>query len=460
MGLQNKIAQYREYKNGVSHCTFNPEGPGVVRIHLIPPKFRLFRSSAYIVILNGYYLLPLGYSWALILSNFMKEVNRFDGKPITEADGKMIVENTARNVRKVYPSVPKKDIEEDLEELLDVLFAVARGNDPDAEIEKLSIRDYRDNMTAPPRMDLMVSAMTDSCGKWQCNQKCVFCYAAGQQMGKTKEMTTEQWKQAIDRLDAARVPMVTFTGGEPTQRADIAELVGYAKRMVTRLNTNGVNLTPELVQQLKVAGLDSVQVTLYSHDEAVHNALVGSNHHADTIQGIRNAVAAGLDISINTPLCKKNADYERTLAFIYSLGVRFVTVSGLICTGMAGINHKEYDLTSDELFEIIKTANEFCNAHEMEIDFTSPGLINAEKLDELGMNVPMCGACLSNMAIAPDGTVVPCQSWLGADASLGNILTDPFKRIWNHPMCKQLRNMSEEQALSCPFRARKGGDRA
>ena len=93
---------------------------------------------------------------------------------------------------------------------------------------------------------------------------------------------------------------------------------------------------------------------------------------------------------------------------------------------MAGINHKEYDLTSDELFEIVKTAKEFCNAHEMEIDFTSPGLINAEKLDDLGMNVPMCGAALSNMAIAPDGTVVPCQSWLGADASLGNILTDPF----------------------------------
>ena len=102
MGIQNKIAQYREYKNGVSHCTFNPEGPGVVRIHLIPPKFRLFRSSAYIVILNGYYLLPLGYSWALILSNFMKEVNQFDGKPITEADEEMIVENTVRKVRKVY----------------------------------------------------------------------------------------------------------------------------------------------------------------------------------------------------------------------------------------------------------------------------------------------------------------------------------------------------------------------
>ena len=459
MGLQNRIAHYRAYKNGVSHCTFNPEGPGVVRIHLIPPKFRLFRSSAYIVILNGYYLLPLGYSWALILSSFMKEVNKFDGKPITESDEEQIVAQTVHAVHKVYPTVPKKDIEEDLEELLDVLFAVARGNDPDAQIEKLSIRAYRDNMTAPHRMDLMVSAMTDECGKWQCNQKCVFCYAAGQAMGKTKELTTQQWKQAITRLDAARVPMVTFTGGEPTQRADIAELVGYAKRMVTRLNTNGVNLTPELVRQLKAAGLDSVQVTLYSHDEAVHNALVGSNHHADTVQGIRNAVAAGLDISINTPLCRKNADYEKTLAFIHSLGVRFVTVSGLICTGMAGINHAEYDLSSGELFEIVKAAKTFCNAHEMEMDFTSPGLIDAEKLEELGMNVPMCGACLSNMAIAPDGTVVPCQSWLGADASLGNILTDPFKKIWKHPLCKGLRNMSEEQALACPFRAQKGGDR-
>ena len=137
-----------------------------------------------------------------------------------------------------------------------------------------------------------------------------------------------------------------------------------------------------------------------------------------------------------------------------------MTVSGLICTGMAGINHREYDLSAGELFEIVKSAKEFCNSHEMEMDFTSPGLIEAEKLEALGMNVPMCGACLSNMAVAPDGTVVPCQSWLGGNASLGNILTDPFKRIWKAPLCRQLRNMTEEQALNCPFRAQKGGERA
>ena len=276
-------------------------------------------------------------------------------------------------------------------------------------------------------------------------------------MSQTTELSTEQWKQAIDRLEAARVPMVTFTGGEPTQRDDLSQLVSYAKRMVTRLNTNGINLTQELVHDLKKAGLDSVQVTLYSWNENIHNALVGSMHFGDTIQGIRNAVEAGLDISINTPLCRKNADYGKTLAFIYSLGVRFVTVSGLICTGMAGINHEEYDLSSEVLFDIVKNAKEFCNDHAMEMDFTSPGLIDGEKLEALGINVPMCGAALSNMAIAPDGTVVPCQSWLGSDASLGNILTDPFRKIWNHPVCRELRNMSETQALVCPFRSRNGG---
>jgi len=459
MGFKNMIAQYRAYKHGVSHCTFNPEGPGVVRIHLVPPKFRIFRSGAYIVILNGYYLLPIGYSWALMLSYFMQEVNKFHGKPILASDEETIVNNTVVSMGKVYPSIAETDIREDLEAMLDVLFAVARGDDPEIEIEKLSIRAYGKNMTAPHRMDLLVSAMTDEAGMWQCNQKCLFCYAAGQRMAAAKELSTQQWKQVIDRLDSARVPMVTFTGGEPTQRKDVAELVGYAKRMVTRLNTNGVNLTPELVGDLRAAGLDSLQVTLYSHDEGIHNMLVGSSHFADTVQGIRNAVEAGLDISVNTPLCQKNADYQKTVAFIHSLGVRFVTVSGLICTGMAGINHKEYDLSTEALCEIVGKAKAFCNENEMEMDFTSPGLISRERLEALGMNVPMCGAALSNMAIAPDGMVVPCQSWLGSDAALGNILEEPFKKIWKHPMAVKLRKMTEEQAMRCPFRAKKGGDR-
>ena len=89
------------------------------------------------------------------------------------------------------------------------------------------------------------------------------------------------------------------------------------------------------------------------------------------------------------------------------MGVRFVTVSGLICTGLATKEYKEYDLNEEELFDIVKEAKEYCDENGMEIDFTSPGLILKEKLESINMKVPMCGAALSNMAIAPDGTVVP-----------------------------------------------------
>ena len=454
MSFRSNKARRAAWEGGVKHCTFDPEGPGVVRIHLIPPIYRRFGRAQSIVILNGYYILPLGYAWAQLLSAFIDEVNEFDGKPISEEDGERIFDRTVKTVAAIYPHIRKERIGEDLEDMLDVLFEVAHGGTPSVAIERMSIRAYAPNMAAPHRVDLMISAMTDGEGRWQCNQRCRFCYAAGQSLGASAELSTEEWKQAIDKLREARVPMVTFTGGEPTLRPDLAELVDHAKWFVTRLNTNGVALTDELVQGLKAAGLDSLQVTLYDADAAIHHELTGAEHHADTVAGIRRAVAAGLDVSVNTPLCKKNADYATTLAFIRDLGVRFVTLSGLICTGGAKGKHGEYDLTADELYEIVKAAKAFCDENGMEMDFTSPGLIPAEKLSSLGLNVPSCGACLSNMAICPDGTVVPCQSWLDGGAGLGHILRDDWKTVWQHPTCKQLRSMTEEEALSCPFRKR------
>ena len=229
MRLTNKIAQYKAWKNGVKHCTFNPEGPGVVRIHLIPPKFKLFGNPPYILILNGYYLLPLGYSWAVLLSSFIDRVNKYDNREITEGDMEKIISDTVKTTHAIYRVIPSSDLKDDLFDMLDILFCVAGGEDPDVELERLSIRRYAKNMSAPHRMDLMVSAMTDSTGCWHCNQKCKFCYAAGQELSAARELSTDQWKEAIDKLRGVGVPMLTFTGGEPTLRHDIIELIDYSE---------------------------------------------------------------------------------------------------------------------------------------------------------------------------------------------------------------------------------------
>ena len=213
-------------------------------------------------------------------------------------------------------------------------MAIARGQEPPAEVGALSLGEYAGRMSAPHRMDLMLSAMPRA-GRWHSNQKCLHCYAAGQTLGETPELTTDQWRELLEKLRRANIPQVTFTGGEPTLRPDLPELVEAAQWFVTQLNTNGRLLTPELCRRLFEASLDSVQVTLYAADAAVHNALVGAEGFDDTVQGIRNAAAAGLIVSVNTPLCSLNRDYAETLRFVHGLGVRYVTCSGLIPTGSA-----------------------------------------------------------------------------------------------------------------------------
>lgn len=458
-----EAAKYRSWKEGVVHTTLNPKGPGAVRIHLIPPKWRPFGKSPYAMVLNGFYILPLGYSWAVLLSNFIREVNRYEGRPMTERDMDSVMEAAEAATRKSY-RVPEQQLHEDLQEMLTMLFAVARGEEPDCGIEPLSLREYASHMTAPHRMDLMVSAMTGTDGRWNCNLRCRHCYAAGQKMAEEKELGTEQWKKIIDRLREAGVPQITFTGGEPTLRSDLVELVEYARWFVTRLNTNGILLTPELCRGLYEASLDSVQITVYSWNEEIHNRLVGvegigaAGGFQKTMAGLKNALAADLNVSVNTPLCRDNQDYETTLKFLNGLGVRYVTCSGLIETGNASSEGSvSTQISVEEMGTILERAADLCREHGMEISFTSPGRADISLLKRLGIAVPMCGACLSNMAVAPDGSVVPCQSWLGAGSVLGNMTMDSWKKIWNNRLCMKIRSMGEEESLYCPLRSGKSG---
>lgn len=223
-----------------------------------------------------------------------------------------------------------------------------------------------------------------------------------------------------------------------------------AQWFVTRLNTNGQLLTPELCAKLYDASLDSVQVTLYSADPAIHNALVGVDGFDKTVQGIRNAVAAGLIVSVNTPLCSLNTDYAATLRFAASLGVRYATCSGLIPSGSAeGAESRATRLTEQELTAVLQGAVSVLEELSMELDFTSPGWLPEETLRALGLHlIPSCGACLSNMAIAPDGSIIPCQSWLSA-APLGNMLTDDWSAVWNSDRCAAIRAESARMDHIC-----------
>lgn len=438
----------RAHLSCVRHITLDPKGPGVVRIHMIPPRTES-PEDPFLLLLNGAQLVPLTLSWAVLLANFMDRLEAFSGCEISEEDWAGMVRGAVDETHRTYPRTDRALLQEDLELMLRSLVAIAQGREPDVAVGALTLGEYADKMSAPHRMDLMVSAMTRG-GAWHCNQKCLHCYAAGQPMGESRELTTAEWKDVLARLRAANIPQVTFTGGEPTLRGDLVELVDAAQWFVTRLNTNGRLLTPQLCRALAEASLDSVQVTLYAADAEAHNALVGAPGFDETVQGIRNAVDAGLIVSVNTPLCSLNRDYAATLRFAAALGVRYATCSGLIPSGGAeGAESRATRLSAEELTEILQSAVAAAHELSMELDFTSPGWLPEQTLRALGLHlIPSCGACLSNMAVAPDGTVVPCQSWLGGTA-LGNMLTDDWPAIWDGEACRAIRAESAKMEHIC-----------
>ena len=435
----------------VRHITIDPRGPGVVRIHMIPPRTE-DPADPFLLLLNGAQLVPLNLSWAILLANFMDQLEPWSGREIGEQDWQSMLSAAVKATRRTYPGTGKAVLLGDLELMLRSIVAIARGQEPPAEVGALSLGEYAGRMSAPHRMDLMISAMTRE-GRWHCNQKCLHCYAAGQTLGETPELTTDQWRELLEKLRRANIPQVTFTGGEPTLRPDLPELVEAAQWFVTRLNTNGRLLTPVLCQKLYDASLDSVQVTLYSHDKDIHNALVGADGFDDTVAGIRAAVAAGLSVSVNTPLCSLNTAYDETLRFVHGLGVRYVTCSGLIPSGGAvGDESRATALTEQQLTDVLTKAVAVTEELEMELDFTSPGWLKEETLRALGLTlVPSCGACLSNMAVAPDGGVIPCQSWLSSQP-LGNILADDWDKIWQSERCAAIRAKSAKMEQLCQLR--------
>jgi MoaA/NifB/PqqE/SkfB family radical SAM enzyme len=435
----------------VLHTTLNPDGPGAIRIHLIPPKAEEDAFNTSVAIINGTDILPVNFIWAVMLAELIRETNRFDGKEIGEADIQSILDRSTESVKKIIPFLSTKRIQEDMDTIYTTISQIAYREEVTTDVHYMDIGEYAPLMQAPHRMDLMVSAMTKN-GSWHCNQKCVHCYAAGQTLSDEAELTTEEWKKILDSCRSAGIPQVTFTGGEPTMREDLFELISYARWFISRLNTNGIRLTEEYCRKLHEAELDSVQVTFYSADPAVHNRLVGAPRYEETLAGIKNAVAEGLSVSINTPLCTLNRDYNKTLHLLHELGVIYVTCSGLITTGSATQPESEaLQLRSEELEEILRNAVSYCHENGMEIAFTSPGWLDEQVFEELNIPSPSCGACLSNMAVTPGGNVVPCQSWLD-DQPLGNMLTDDWQTIWNSETCKARRDYSAQMTGECPLR--------
>lgn len=302
---------------------------------------------------------------------------------------------------------------------------------PVCELELETTGPFSDRPSAPYRMDLAIT--------YRCNNDCAHCYNARPR--RYPELNTSHWKLILERLWQLGIPHVVFTGGEPTLRSDLAELIAGAQQLgqIAGLNTNGRRLSdPAFVETLVSAGLDHVQITIESHDPKIHDAMVRhKGAWQETVQGIRNALRSRLFVMTNSTLLQTNSDPEnlrRLLEFLADLGVPTVGLNALIYSGHGlEVNTGLPETSLPPLLDLARKMTE--HSGQRLIWYTPTQYCHFDPL-QLDLGVKGCTAALYNMCIEPDGSVIPCQSYY---RSLGNILDTPWELIWNHELAIQLR---------------------
>lgn len=152
---------------------------------------------------------------------------------------------------------------------------------------------------------------------YTCCNNCRFCVVANKRF--LGDFTTEQIKKNLIDAKKSGLVDVVFTGGEPTIRKDIFELVSYAKQLGFRtiqIQTNGRMLYyKNFVEKLIDAGTNEFSPALHGHTAELHDFLTRSPGSFDqTVQGIKNLKEMDQYVLTNTVITIPNSKFLTKIA--------------------------------------------------------------------------------------------------------------------------------------------------
>ena len=111
----------------------------------------------------------------------------------------------------------------------------------------------------------------------RCPLQCPYCSNPIELERAGAELSTEEWKKVLTELAEIGVLQIHFSGGEPTARKDLVELVQHASDvgLYSNLITSAVLLTREKLAALANAGLCHVQISFQGNEPALANRVAG-----------------------------------------------------------------------------------------------------------------------------------------------------------------------------------------
>src|SRR3989344_2186876 len=224
-----------------------------------------------------------------------------------------------------------------------------------------------------------------------CNFRCKFCLNNWKYDSKPmSNLKLDEKLKILDKLKEINVENLTISGGEPLLDKDLPDFVNYGFKLGFNMNllTNGSLIKEEFLEKIE-GKLESIQVSLEG-DEDVHNLLTETRSYPSGY-GKKNWKDLMIDVK----------EYEKFILQLNDLAVK----------------------NKDIIFRI-----------------AGPTPMCLLEKNKINLYFNTCGAGVNEIAINPDGEILPCPSW---QEGIGNILKEDFKTILNNPKMKKITDRTE-----------------
>jgi organic radical activating enzyme len=228
-----------------------------------------------------------------------------------------------------------------------------------------------------------------------------------------RELTTKEWQIILDKLWQSGIPHVNFTGGEPTLRPDLVDLIRHAENlgMVTGLLSDGTRLVETAyLHQILTSGLDYIMLLLDPQSD-------------ESWEALRDCLAEDISITVHLTLTVNNQEMmPEIINKLAEMAVPSISIS-------TDTLHLKPEL---ERIQQLIAEKHITLVWDIPVPYSS---FNPVALETINGDEGIVGAGKAWLYVEPDGDVLEAQ---GIPEVLGNLLADEWPTIWN---ARQPRNV-------------------
>jgi PqqA peptide cyclase len=290
----------------------------------------------------------------------------------------------------------------------------------------------------------------------RCPLQCPYCSNPLALERVAGELSTADWQRVMTEAAELGVLHLHLSGGEPTLRPDLEQIVETASTvgLYTNLITAAVGLSRARLETLAKLGLDHVQISIQDAEAGNANRIGGAkNGHAQKLQVAGWVRELGLPLTINAPLHRQNIHgLGAMIQLAEQLGAGRIEVAHVQYYGWALRNRAALLPTMEQVQTTIALveAERKRLKGRMVIDFVAPDYHASRPKPCMG------GWGRTSMNVTPTGRVLPCHA---AETIPGltfeNVRDKPLRDIWlNSPSFAKYRGTDwmQEPCRSCSLK--------